>query len=401
MRREWWTLTGACAGLFILMLDSTVVALALPSIRHDVDASAGGLQWMMNGYLLTITVFVVTAGRLGDMFGRKRFFLIGMVVFALGSILSGAAGDETTLILGRLLQGLGAAPMLPLSLAIVCDAFPAERQPRALGIWAAISAIALAIGPLAGGALVEVDWRVIFWVNLPIAALGIAIVSLAAKESRDPGAGRKVDLRGLLALSAGLTLAVLALIQARVWSAEATVALAVAGIGALYAFWRVEHRVGEPIVDFSLFRNGPYLGASAAAFALVGAYWSVMFFQPQYLQDVRGHSVVLSGLMILPITAPMVFISPFSGRLIARFGARRLIDRGHALRDRPRLRADVDRGDGGDAGGEDRDRLGSAGDGSGDGRNDRSGGKRSALPRPARRWRDVLGRNCRLDLDIG
>jgi MFS family permease len=129
MTREWWTLVGACAGLFVLMLDSTVVALALPSIRHDIGASATGLQWAMNGYLLTIAVFVVTAGRLGDMFGRKRLFLAGMVVFALGSVVSGAAGDETTLILGRVLQGLGAAPMLPLSLAIVCDAFPAERQP--------------------------------------------------------------------------------------------------------------------------------------------------------------------------------------------------------------------------------------------------------------------------------
>lgn len=318
--RPWWTLVGACAGLFLLMLDSTVVALALPSIRHDVDASAAGLQWMMNGYLLTITVFVVTAGRLGDMFGRKRLFLAGMVVFALGSILSGAAGDELTLILGRVLQGLGAAPMLPLSLAIVCDAFPPERQARALGIWAAISALALAVGPLAGGALVEIDWRVIFWVNLPIAIVGIAIVGLAAAESEDPGAGTRVDLRGLLALSVGLTLTVLALIQARVWGAAATACLAAIGLASLYGFWRIEHRVGEPIVDFSLFRNGPYFGASAAAFALVGAYWSVMFFQPQYLQDVRGHSVVLSGAMILPITAPMVFVSPFSGRLIAASG---------------------------------------------------------------------------------
>jgi len=328
MTREWWTLVGACAGLFVLMLDSTVVALALPSIRHDIGASATGLQWAMNGYLLTITVFVVTAGRLGDMFGRKRLFLAGMVVFALGSVVSGAAGDETTLILGRVLQGLGAAPMLPLSLAIVCDAFPAERQARALGIWAAISAIALAVGPLVGGALVELDWRAIFWINLPVAALGLAIVSLAAGESRDPGAGRRVDLLGLLALSAGLTLAVLALIQASDWGAAATAVLALAGLASLWAFWQIEHRVDEPIVDFSLFRNGPYLGASAAAFALVGAYWSVMFFQPQYLQDVRGHSVLLSGLMVLPITAPMVFISPFSGRLIARFGARLLMTAG-------------------------------------------------------------------------
>ena len=331
MSRQWWTLAGTCTGLFLLMLDSTVVALALPSIRHDVGAGAAGLQWVMNGYLLAIAALVVTAGRLGDMFGRKRLFLAGMCVFALGSVLSGAANDELTLIAGRVLQGAGAAPMLPLSLAIVCNAFPAGQQARALGIWAGISAVALGIGPLAGGALVDLDWRLIFWINLPIAAIGIAIVALATEESTDPGSGRRIDLAGLLALGTGLTAVVLALVQARAWGAGPTIVLALFGLSCLYAFWRIEHTVAEPIVDFSLFRNGPYFGASAAAFALVGAYWSVMFFQSQYLQDVRGHSAVLSGLMILPITVPMIFISPFSGRLIARFGARRLMTLGMAL----------------------------------------------------------------------
>jgi EmrB/QacA subfamily drug resistance transporter len=304
------------------MLDSTVVALALPSIREDVGATSTGLQWVMNGYLLAITALVVTAGRLGDMFGRKRLFLAGMCVFAAGSVLAGAAGDESILICGRVLQGIGAAPMLPLSLAIVCNAFPAEQQARALGIWAGISAVALGIGPLAGGALVDLDWRLIFWINLPIAAIGIAITALAAPESRDPGSGRRIDLAGLVTLGAGLTAIVLALVQARIWSPSAIAVLALFGLVCLYAFWRTEHRVAAPIVAFSLFRNGPYFGASAAAFALVGSYWSVMFFQPQYLQDVRGHSAIVSGLMILPVTVPMIFISPFSGRLIARFGAR-------------------------------------------------------------------------------
>ena len=149
MDRKWWTLAGTCAGLFLLMLDSTVVALALPSIQGRPRRRAEGLQWVMNGYLLAITVCVVTAGRLGDMFGRKRVFLVGMAVFAAGSVVSGAAGDQETLILGRVLQGVGAAPMLPLSLAIVCNAFPREEQARALGIWAGISAVALAIGPFA------------------------------------------------------------------------------------------------------------------------------------------------------------------------------------------------------------------------------------------------------------
>lgn len=329
--RKWWTLVGTSAGLFLLMLDSTVVALALPSIREDVGASAAGLQWMMNAYLLAITALVVTAGRLGDMFGRKRLFLTGLALFALGSVLSGAADDELTLIGGRVLQGVGAAPMLPLSLAIVCNAFPGERQARALGIWAGISAVALGVGPLAGGVLVDLDWRLIFWINLPIAALGIAITALAAPESTDPGSGRRIDLAGLVALGAGLTAVVLALVQARVWSAAPVIALALLGLLCLYAFWRIEHRVAEPIVDFSLFRNGPYFGASAAAFALVGAYWAVMFFQSQYLQDVRGHSAVLSGMMILPVTVPMIFVSPFSGRLIERFGARALMTVGMCL----------------------------------------------------------------------
>jgi MFS family permease len=191
VNRKWWTLAGACAALFVLMLDSTVVALALPEIRHDVDASAEGLQWVMNAYLLAIAVFVVTAGRLGDMFGRKRVFLAGLVLFAVGSVVSGAAQDQEMLILGRVLQGVGAAPMLSLSLALVCNVFPTEEQPRALGIWAAVSAIALAIGPLAGGLLIELDWRVIFWMNLPVLAAGFAITVASGAELAQPRAGTR------------------------------------------------------------------------------------------------------------------------------------------------------------------------------------------------------------------
>src|SRR6195952_5578113 len=188
VNRKWWTLAGACSGLFLLMLDSTVVALALPSIRGDVGASSEGLQWVMNGYLLTIA---------------------GLVVFAVGSVVSGAAADQVGLIVGRVLQGAGAAPMLSLSLALVCNAFPSAEQPRALGIWAAVSAVALGIGPLAGGVLIEIDWRVIFWMNLPVAAIGIAITALAAPESTDPGAGTTIDWAGLGALSVGITAGVL------------------------------------------------------------------------------------------------------------------------------------------------------------------------------------------------
>jgi len=331
MRGKWWTLVGACFGLFLLMLDSTVVSLALPRIRGDVGASPEQLQWMMNSYLLTIAVLAVTAGRLGDMFGRRRLFLGGMLLFGIGSVVSGLASDPDVLIGGRILQGAGAAPVLTLSLALVCNVFPEEEIPKALGIWAGVSASALAVGPLVGGVLVELDWRVIFLMNLPLVATGMAIVVRAAPESTDPGAGRKLDWPGLATLSVGLTLVVLALVQSEAWSGPLVIALAAVGVAFLVAFCVIELRVRAPIVEFDLFRNGPYFGATASAFCLVGAWWAIIYFQPQYLQDVRGHSPLVCGLEVLPITVPMILVSPFSGRLIAKFGPRALMTLGMAI----------------------------------------------------------------------
>jgi EmrB/QacA subfamily drug resistance transporter len=329
-RRQWWVLVGTCLGLFILMLDSTVVALALPTIERELHASADNVQWVLNGYLLVISVLVVTAGRLGDIAGRRLVFLIGMAVFGAGSVLAAVADDDAVLVAARAIQGAGGAAMLSLSLAIVSHAFPVEEQGRALGIWAAVSALALAIGPLVGGALIEIDWRLIFWINLPICAAGIAITRWAAHESRDETSPPKLDYPGLATLTPGLLAVVLALVRADDWGwgSPKTLLLLAAGVLLLAAFSAIEHRVHSPIVDFSLFRNGPYLGASAAAFALVGAYWAVIFFQPQYLQKILDHGPVAAGVLVLPITAPMVFISPFCGPLIKRFGPRGLMTAG-------------------------------------------------------------------------
>ena len=415
MSRAWWTLAGACTGLFVLMLDSTIVALALPSIRDELEMSAAGLQWVMNGYLLVIAALVVTGGRLGDMFGRRTVFTLGLLVFAAGSVLSGAAWSEGAMIAGRIVQGIGAAAMLPLSLSIVCDVFPPADQPRALGIWAAISALALAIGPLVGGLLVDVDWRLIFWINVPVLALGAAVMVSVVPQTRDETATHRLDFAGLVLLALGLTAIVLPLIESADWGLGSARTLAVLALGVvlLAAFWVVEHRVTQPIVEFPLFRNGPYLGASAAAFALVGAYWSLMFFQPTYLQGALGYSATTTGLLILPVTAPMIVISPLAGRLIARFGARALMTLGMlcglgGLRDphpdrrqlrlrpraarvpalrgrpRPRVRADVERRDGRHAAREDRNRLRRAGDGPGARGRHRPGVDRGRLPEPAR-----------------
>jgi EmrB/QacA subfamily drug resistance transporter len=326
--RRWWILSGASAGLFILMLDSTTLPLALPTIRVELGASTSGLQWVQNVYLLTMAALVVTLGRLGDMFGRKRTFQVGLLAFAVGSVIAATAGSVAQLIAGRVVQGAGGAAVLALSLAIANLAFPPEERPRAVGIWAAVSAIALAIGPLVGGTAVQLgSWRLIFWLAVPLAALALAIITLAAPESRDETAGRRLDAPGLVTVTLGLTAVVLALVQGKQWGWGSAAALGVlaGGLALLAAFWVVEHRVPEPIVDFQLFRSGPYFGATAAAFALVGSYWALMFYLPQYIELVLDHSTFVSGLLVLPVTAPMVAISPLSGALSARLGPRVLM----------------------------------------------------------------------------
>jgi EmrB/QacA subfamily drug resistance transporter len=331
--RRWWILAGAATGLFILMLDSTMLALALPSIRRELGASTSGLQWVQNVYLLTMAAFVITLGRLGDMLGRKLVFQLGLLAFVAGAVVSATAGSATQLIGGRIVQGVGAAALLSLSLAIATLAFPPEERPRAVGIWAAVSAVALAIGPLVGGVAVEiVSWRVIFWLVVPLAALALAIMAVAAPESRDETAEKRIDVPGVVTLTLGLTAVVLGLVQGKQWgwASASTLGVLAAGLALLACFWVVEHRVRQPIMDFNLFRSGPYFGATAAAFALVGSFWALLFYLPQYVELVLGYSTIASGVLVLPVTAPMVLISPFAGTLNARVGPRAVMTAGMA-----------------------------------------------------------------------
>jgi EmrB/QacA subfamily drug resistance transporter len=331
--RAWWTLAGACMGLFMLMLDSTVVTLALPDVQRDLHATSSELQWVLNAYLLALAVLVVTAGRLGDVYGRRRLFLLGLLIFTGGLVLAATAGGMEVLILARVIQGVGGAAMLTLSLAIVSEAFGDEQRTRALGIWAGVSALALSLGPILGGLLVDgLSWRWVFWIGVPPLLAGWLITSRAARETRDEQADPHVDVPGLAALTVGLTGVVLALVQGAQWGwdAPATLLVGVVGVAGLVAFALIEPRVRAPIVEFALFRNRPYLGASAAAFCLVGAWWGVIFHFPQYLQETLDYSAVASGALVLPITAPMVVISPLAPRLIARVGVRVLMTLGMA-----------------------------------------------------------------------
>jgi DHA2 family methylenomycin A resistance protein-like MFS transporter len=248
-------------------------------------------------------------------------------VFASGTVVAAVASSEVSLVAARLIQGLGAAAMFTLSLAIASNAFPPERQATAVGIWAAISSLAMGIGPLLGGILVDgPGWRWIFWTYLPFLAAAAIIIRLSAADNRDETAPRTIDVRGLICVSLGLALVVLALVESDSWGISAlTLTVFAAGIALLVLFLAIERRVRNPLVDLSLFRNRPYFGATIAALAIVGSYWTVIFFQPQYLQGPLGYSVTAAGLLVLPITLPLVFISPFTGRWMARIGPRRML----------------------------------------------------------------------------
>src|SRR5881409_2299470 len=216
--RKWWTLAAMCFALFMIMLDNTVVNVALPSIQRDLHASISGLEWTVNAYTLSFAVLLVTGGRLGDLFGRRRMFLFGVVLFAASSAFIGLSPSDAWLVTGRTVQGVGAAFMMPGTLSTISNTFPPEERGKAIGTWAGVSALALAIGPVVGGFLVEnVSWQSIFFLNLPVAVAAVVVTLFATHESRDETAPPSVDIPGVAAITVGLASLVLALVEANGW----------------------------------------------------------------------------------------------------------------------------------------------------------------------------------------
>jgi EmrB/QacA subfamily drug resistance transporter len=323
--RRWWALGAMCFALFMIMLDNTAVNVALPSIQRDLDASIAGLEWTVNAYTLTFAVLLVTGGRLGDIFGRRTVFLTGVVIFACTSAFIGFSQSQTWLVVGRLLQGGGAALMMPGTLSIISNAFPPEERGKAIGTWAGVSGLALAIGPLLGGFLVEhVSWQSIFFVNLPVAAVCVVVTLFAAENSRDETVTRSVDFPGIATLTTGLAALVLALVEGNAWGwgsiqVIGLLALAVASLG---AFVLVERRVRVPMVDFAFFRSHTFLGASLVAFTVTFAMLASFFFVTLYLQNILGFTPLEAGIRTLPTTVLIIACGPLVGRLTDRIGAR-------------------------------------------------------------------------------
>jgi EmrB/QacA subfamily drug resistance transporter len=326
--RRWWTLGAMCFALFMVMLDNTVTNVALPSIQRDFDASLASLEWVINGYTLAFAVLLVTGGRLGDIFGRRKVFLIGVVVFAAASATIGFAPTEEWLVASRVIQGIGAALMMPGTLSIISNAFPPEERGKAIGTWAGVSAIALALGPVLGGWLTEdVSWRAIFFLNLPVAALAVAVTLFAAEESRDETVSRKVDFPGIAALTVGLAALVFALIEGNAWgwTSAGVLGLLALSVGALVAFAQIERRSPAPIVDFEAFRSRSFIGANIVAFAVSFAMFAMFFFLALYMQNILGYGPLDAGLRFLPSTLVIIVVGPLAGRWADRIGPKWLM----------------------------------------------------------------------------
>ncbi|HEX3803294.1 MAG TPA: MFS transporter [Solirubrobacteraceae bacterium] len=325
---RWWTLGAMCFALFMLMLDNTVVNVALPSIQRDLHASLSSLEWTVNAYTLTLAVLMITSGRLGDIFGRRKLFLLGVSVFGLSSLVIGFSPDDGVLVAFRAVQGIGAACMMPASLAIITQAFPPEQRGTAIGTWAGVSALALAIGPVLGGFLTQdVSWRAIFFINPPIAAIAVAVTLFAAHESRDETVDRTVDYAGIALLTIGLIGLVLSLIEGNSWhwGSARIIALWVIAVLALTGFFVTEARVRAPMLDLAFFRNRTSAGANLVGFIVSFALFAQFFFLTLYMQNVLHLSPLATGVRFLPTTVVLVILGPISGRLTDKIGPRPLM----------------------------------------------------------------------------
>jgi EmrB/QacA subfamily drug resistance transporter len=324
---KWWTLAAMCFALFMIMLDNTVVNVALPSIQSDLKTTPENLEWTINAYFLSFAALILLGGKLGDRFGRKRMFLVGLVIFTLSSAACALSTSDTGLIAARVVQGVGAALLNPLSLSIIVSAFPRHQVPTAIGIWAGISGLGLAVGPLLGGFLVEhVSWSAVFWINVPIGVLAAAATLWAVQESRDPKA-RGFDIVGTVLVTAGLFSLVWGLIgtNSHSWTSGQTVGFLVAAAVLLVAFLVWEDRQADPMVPLSFFRRRSF-DVAVASISLVGfSMFGIIYFLTLYLQNVRGYSALESGVRTLPMTLMVMAIAPVAGKLSSRIGPRPLM----------------------------------------------------------------------------
>jgi EmrB/QacA subfamily drug resistance transporter len=333
MEKKWWTLIVVCAATFMLLIDISIVIVALPAIQSGLHASFSDVQWVIDAYSLTLASVLLTAGSLADRYGRRLLFTIGLIVFTLGSLLCGVAQSSTMLILSRSAQGIGGAILFATSLALLAQSFHGRERGTAFGIWGAITGIAVGLGPVLGGVITsEISWRYIFLVNLPIGVAAVLVTLWKVDESKTPHAASP-DWAGFATLTAGLVSLVYGLIRAGEisWSDPGVVICLALAAAFLAVFVAVERRADHPLFDLSLFRIPTFSGGLAAAFAMNGSIYAVLVYLVIYLQDDLGYSALGTGLRLLLMSGVTLVIATIAGRLSSRMPARWLIGPGLLL----------------------------------------------------------------------
>jgi EmrB/QacA subfamily drug resistance transporter len=320
-----WVLAATILGSAIATIDATVVGIALPAIGRDFDTGLSTLQWIVTAYTLTLAGLLLIAGALGDRYGRRRVFVIGVIWFAAASALCGVAPGSGTLIAARALQGIGAALLTPGSLAILQASFRADDRSKAIGAWSSFGGIATAIGPFIGGWFVEsVSWRLIFAINIPVAAVVVAVAQRHVPESHDPEATGRVDVTGGVLVTLGLIGLVYGLIEGPTigWGSARVVAALVAGVALLVVFTMWEGRAAQPMLPLVVFRSRQFSSTNIVTFIVYGALGGALFLLPIQLQQVSGYTALEAGISLLPVTAIMLVLSARSGALATRIGPR-------------------------------------------------------------------------------
>ena len=318
---KWWTLFAMCFALFMIMLDNTVVNVALPTIQRSLHiTNPENLEWTVNGYVLTFAALILLGGKLGDRFGRKRIFLVGLAIFTLASAACALATSDTQLIAFRSLQGVGGALLNPLSLSILVSAFPRKQLPTAIGVWAGISGLGLAIGPLLGGFLVEnVSWSAVFWINVPIGVIAAGVTWWAVVESSDTTT-KTLDVIGTVLVTAALFSLTWGLIKtgSHSWTSPYTLFF-LGGAAVLFAafIWR-EARTREPMLPLSFFQSRVFSASSAVVLMVGFAMFGIFYFVTLYFQNVLGYSALQAGVRSLPLTMMVIFVAPIAGRMSGR-----------------------------------------------------------------------------------
>ena len=324
---KWWTLTAVCTGVFMLLLDITIVNVALPDIQAQLDASLSDLQWVIDAYALSLAALLLTAGSLADLYGRRRLFVIGLVVFTLGSMACGAAQDILFLQISRAFQGIGGAAMFATALALLANSFHGKDRGTAFGVFGATTGVAVAIGPVLGGALTSgLSWRWIFFVNVPICLVALAVSLLKVVESKDPHAGRP-DWIGFVTFSLSLGALVYGLIEAGKdgWGEQRVVLSLIASAVLLVAFVISQLLQKQPMFDLSLLRKPTFTGGLVAAFGVSASIFSLLTYLVIYVQNVLGYSAVDTGLRFLYLSGASFVAAAIAGRLSERVPVKWLI----------------------------------------------------------------------------